>query len=142
MSDAAPPSGYEPVFNVGFNAYVGPIWRKPGEGEAPDSFLFEVREHHLNGGGFVHGGMLMALADVVLGVTVSRAVGGAPCATVSLNCDFVAAAKQGDRIEGEARITRRTRSVVFVSGELHTQTEGAARTTLLTATGIWKILDQ
>ncbi len=141
MSDTAPPSGYEPVFNVGFNAYVGPIWRKPGEGETPDRFLFEVRDHHLNGGGFVHGGMLMALADVVLGATVSRTIGGAPCATVSLNCDFVAAGRLGDRIEGAAHITRRTRSVVFVSGELFARADGGARQTLLTATGIWKILD-
>lgn len=142
MSDAAPPPGYEPVFNEGFNAYVGPIWRKPGAGETPDRFLFEVREHHLNGGGFLHGGMLMALADVVLGVTVSRAIGGAPCATVTLNCDFVSAGKRGDRIEGEAHITRRTRSVVFVSGELYTNAAGEARRTLMTAMGIWKILDQ
>ncbi|MFP3942981.1 MAG: PaaI family thioesterase [Alphaproteobacteria bacterium] len=140
MSDAAPP-GYEPVSDAGFNDYVGPIWFKPGAGEAPGHFLFDVREHHLNGGGFLHGGMAMALADVVLGVTVSRAIGGAPCATVSLNCDFTAAGRAGERIEGEARVTRRTRSVVFVSGELFTRGRDGARRTLMTATGIWKILD-
>lgn len=139
MSNAVPP-GYEPVFNMGFNAYVGPILCKTGGNETPDQFLFDVRDHHLNGGGYVHGGMLMALADVVLGVTAHHAAGKVPCATVSLNCDFVAVGKSGDRIEGEAHVTRKTRSVLFLSGELYARTDGSAPRKLLTATGIWKVL--
>ena len=43
--------------------------------------------------------------------------------------------KLGDRIVGRATITRRTRSIVFIGGEL-----SVAGKPILTATGIWKIL--
>lgn len=132
------PAGYVPVFHEGFNAHVGPILRKPGDGGAADHFLFRVESHHLNYNGFVHGGMMMALADVVLGCTATEAA-GAPCSGVSLNCDFVAAGCAGDLIEGAAQVDRKTRTMVFVSGDLYVTGRDGTRRTLLTATGIWKI---
>jgi uncharacterized protein (TIGR00369 family) len=126
------PAGYTIVFgDAGFNKYVGPVWRSPDGGE----FLFDVREMHLNGGGALHGGMAMALADIVMGRTVRDALGDARALTISLNCDFIGPAKLGDRIHGMATITRKTRSIVFISGEL--SIEGRP---ILTATGLWKIL--
>jgi acyl-coenzyme A thioesterase 13 len=126
------PAGYTAVFGeTGFNKYVGPIWQSPDGAE----FLFDVREMHMNGGGTMHGGMAMALADIVLGRTVRTALGDARALTISLNCDFVGPAKLGDRIRGTAKITRKTRSIVFISGEL--AVEGK---TIMTATGLWKIL--
>ena len=126
------PAGYAAVFGeAGFNKYVGPVWQSPDGRE----FLFDVREVHLNGGGALHGGMAMALADIVMGRTVRDALEGARALTISLNCDFVGPAKLDDRIRGTAKITRKTRSIVFISGEL--TVEGR---TIMTATGIWKIL--
>ena len=61
----------------------------------------------------------------------------ARAATISLNCDFVASAKLGDAVIGRAQITRRTRTIVFVSAQLT-----VADKPVLTATGIWKIVDQ
>jgi len=140
------PEGYSPIFDKGFNAYVGPIMRKAAGTDGPsgreDHYLLHARPEHLNGAKSVHGGMLMAMSDVVLGSTVAHAIDLSPCSTISLSCDFVAAGKLGDTIEGRARVTRRTRSVVFVAGELYvTQEDGSIRT-LMTATGIWKILGQ
>jgi uncharacterized protein (TIGR00369 family) len=126
------PAGYTAVFGeTGFNKYVGPIWQSPDRTE----FLFDVREMHLNGGGALHGGMAMSLADIVMGRTVRDALGDARALTISLNCDFVGPAKLGDRIRGTAKITRKTRSIVFISGEL--AVDGRP---ILTATGLWKIL--
>lgn len=126
------PAGYTAVFaETGFNKYVGPIWRSPDGSE----FLFDVRDIHMNGGGTMHGGMAMALADIVLGRTVRDALDNARALTISLNCDFVSAAKLGDRIRGTATITRKTRSIVFISGEL--AVDGRP---IMTATGLWKIL--
>lgn len=138
MSETHPP-GYVPVFHEGFNAHVGPVMRKQGEGGAPDHFRFRVEPHHLNVNGILHGGMLMALADVVLGCTATEATGAA-CSTVSLNCDFVAAGRAGDLIEGTAKVDRKTRTMAFVSGDLYVKDTDGARRTLMTATGIWKIL--
>jgi acyl-coenzyme A thioesterase 13 len=126
------PAGYTAVFGeTGFNKYVGPVWQSPDRSE----FLFDVREMHMNGGGALHGGMAMALADIVMGRTVRDALGDARALTISLNCDFVGPAKLGDRIRGAANITRKTRSIVFISGEL--TVEGRP---ILTATGLWNIL--
>jgi acyl-coenzyme A thioesterase PaaI-like protein len=125
------PAGYTAVFgDAGFNKYVGPVWRAPDGKE----FLFDVRDIHLNGGHALHGGMSMALADIVMGKTVNDALEGARAMTVSLNCDLIGPAKLGDRIRGTATITRRTRTIVFISCEL--TVEGKP---ILTATGIWKI---
>ena len=126
------PAGYTEVFpEAGFNAYVGPVWRSPDGSE----YLFDVREMHLNGGGSLHGGMGMALADIIMGRTVRDALDGAKALTISLSCDIVSGSKLGDRIVGRATITRRTRSIVFIAGEL-----SVAGKPILTATGIWKIL--
>ncbi len=128
------PEGYAPAWNEGFNAYVGPFYGRPRE-DGSVHFILDLRDKHLNGGGVAHGGLLMAFADAVLGTAVSVAVEGAPCATMTLNADFVASADKGARIEGEAEVTRATRSVVFVAGRIY-----AGEKTLLSASGIWKIL--
>jgi uncharacterized protein (TIGR00369 family) len=91
----------------------------------------------MNGAGTVHGGMLMGFADTAMSRT-SRLVSGAKsCSTVSLNCDFVGPGRLGDTIEARVRVTRQSRTLVFVSAEL--VTDGR---TLLVATGLWRIAGQ
>jgi uncharacterized protein (TIGR00369 family) len=96
---------------------------------------FRVGEKHLNPNGIVHGGMLMTLADQALGIMVWRSIDQKPCATITLNCNFLAPAKLGDWLEARAEITRRGRSVVFVGGRIQ-----CGDRVLLTAEGIWKVL--
>lgn len=124
--------GYAEVFpEAGFNAFVGPVWRA----DDGSHYVFDVREVHLNGGGTLHGGMAMALADIAMGRTVRDALDGGRALTISLNCDIVSPATLGERITIRAAITRRTRTIVFISGELK-----VGERVVLTATGIWKIL--
>ena len=132
MTTPKVPAGYIAVFgDAGFNKYVGPVW------QAPDGvdFLLDIREEHLNGGGALHGGMMMALADIVMGRTVGDALEGQKALTISLNCDFIGPSKLGERVRGVATITRKTRSIVFINCEL-----AVGERTIMTATGIWKIL--
>src|SRR5689334_4729277 len=117
MTAETAPAGYEPVFaDAGFNKYVGPVYRSPDGGE----FRFTVRDVHMNGGGALHGGMMMALADIAMGKTVHAALEpeGQRAMTVSLNCDFIGAVKLGETIVTRVAITRRTRSIVFVTATL------------------------
>lgn len=132
MSDI--PEGYAPAWNEGFNAYVGPFYGK-ALGDGSVHFFVDMRPEHMNGAGHPHGGFLMAFADAVLGTAVNVAIDGAASATMTLNTDFVATVADLTRLEGEAEVTRRTRSVVFVQGRVY-----AGDKTLLTATGIWKVL--
>jgi acyl-coenzyme A thioesterase PaaI-like protein len=77
--------------------------------------------------------MLMSFMDVAMGHAARSASGGAVLSTISLNCDFLAPARLGERVEAHVRILRRARSVVFLSGELV-----AGDRVLMAATGIWK----
>lgn len=123
------------VDKSGFGAYAGPVLRQDGGG-----FTFEIAEHHLNGDERLHGGMMMTLASIVLGaVAKETAAEKSPGATVrplSLNCDFVSAGEKGDRVEGRAEVTRATRTVLFISGELR-----VGERMLMTATGVYAIKD-
>ncbi len=115
-----------------FGPGLGPLYQH----QDGSSFAFRVRERHNNVRGVTHGGMLMTLADQILGLTVQHALEGAYAATVNLNCNFVASTAPGDLVEGSAQVTRVTRSVVFVQGTLY-----CGERLILTASGLWKRLD-
>ena len=104
------------------------------EDGAVKRFAFAAAAHHMNGAGTVHGGMLMTFLDTSMSRT-SRLISDAKStATVSLTCDFVAPAKLGDVIESRVRVTRRTRTIVFISAELV-----CGENTLMVGSGVWKI---
>ena len=96
---------------------------------------FRVVERHTNAAGIIHGGMLTTFADIVLAQAGLREVGG-PIVTVRMVSEFVAAGKLGAWVEGTARVRRRTRTLVFVEGEL-----AASGRVLLTASGVFKIIE-
>ena len=88
----------------------------------------------MNGSGSLHGGVVRSFADIAMS-QVSRLIGGAPgCSTVSLTCDFVGPGKLGDVVEARVRVTRQTRTLVFLSADIV-----AGERVLAMATGLWKI---
>ena len=132
------PEGAELASTGGFNQYIGPLYRLPGQEDvAVGRFAFVAAEKHMNAAGSVHGGMLMSFLDVAMSRTSRLTTGALRCSTVSLTTDFVGSGRLGDIIEARIRITRRTRTMVFLSGELT-----AGDRTLMTATGLWKVSDE
>ncbi len=129
-------SSLEPIAMGGFNAYVGPLLRDPAKAAGDERrFAFLPEPKHLNGGGALHGGFLMTIADNVLGFTAHEQTEGRIASTVTLNTDFLAGGVAGEPVWGRAQITRRTRSLIFVGGDLSQNGK-----LLMTATGIWKII--
>lgn len=120
----------------GFNVYVGPFYRLPdAEDGAVKRFAFVIADKHMNAAGSVHGGMLMTFADTAMSQTSrigTEAKGGN---TIALNCDFVGPGRLGDVVEARVRVSRRARTMVFLSAELY-----AGDRLLLVATGLWKII--
>ncbi len=116
-----------------FPEKIGPLYYKK-EGDQY-RFGFLADESHTNYHGIVHGGMMMSFMDEVLGQTIWRAIGNKPCATISLNFDFVASAEAGDWLEMNYSITRQGVSVVFIRGELLVGDK-----IIMTADGIWKVI--
>ena len=117
-----PPEGYERwSAEDRFEDRNGPIFihrdHVPAPGRGLLMLLAEPR--HCNGGGAVHGGMLMTFADSALFAIARRAFEGDHGVTVTMNSEFVAAAWPGEWIEADGELVRKTKSgLMFVRGKL------------------------
>ncbi|SDP57109.1 PaaI family thioesterase [Desulforhopalus singaporensis] len=99
-------------------------------------FKTTIQEIHLNTVGITHGGYIMSLLDSGMGTSAYRSLDGEKrIATISLDVKFMAASTSGDTLHGTATILRKTRSLIFVQGLIH-----SGDTCIASAEGIWKIL--
>ena len=131
------PDGYKKLgWHAGFDVLVGPMYYKLEE-SGEYKFITKILDKHLNAHGIAHGGYSMTLADIFLGTSVFVASGKKPCSTISLNCNFVSPGLQDDLVECDAKVTRTTKSLVFIEGNLISKDK-----VILSASGIWKILNQ
>lgn len=86
--------------------------------EGPVYGLRVLPEHANNREG-VHGGILMTMADLVLGYTTAFSTDPPMrLTTANLNIDLVGRAKIGDWVEGRADIVRTGRSLAFANAYL------------------------
>ncbi len=125
--------GWEPYSDEGFIGLVGPFWTRT-EGETP-RFAFLAEPKHHNRRGVLQGGMMMTFADRSLGTTAWHANGQKPQATVHLDVHFIDAVQIGEFVEAKCRVVRRTRALIFMSGEFM-----VGERTVATANGVWKAL--
>ena len=125
--------GWEVYRDEGFIGLVGPFWTRRSGDSHQYAFLAEPKHH--NRRGIVQGGMLMTFADRALGMTCWYANERQPQATAQLDMHFIDAVQIGEFVEAKCRVVRRTRSLVFMSGELVVGTRLVA-----TANGVWKTL--
>lgn len=100
-----------------FVQMVGPVWRR--EMDHGVEFGLYVQQKHLNSNGIVHGGLLMTLLDQVISQVVLDTGDRTPMATIDMDTHFIDAVRQGDWIIASAKVQRRTRSLVFVEGQLN-----------------------
>ena len=133
MSDAS--EDWQPLRTAGFPGLVGPyLGRRDGEGW---TYGFTAEARHLNVGGVVHGGALIAFADETLGMTLWEAAERRPVTTVQLNTHFIAPVRQDDFVTLRAEVLRRTRTLMFVRGLLRVEER-----TVAALDGVWKILGE
>ena len=125
--------GWETYADEGFIGLVGPFWTQK-DGESISSPSWREKKHH-NRRGVVQGGMIMTFADRSLGMTAWYANGKKPQATVHLDVHFIDAVQIGEFVEAKCRVVRRTRSLIFMSGEIMVGDRMVA-----TANGVWKAL--
>lgn len=99
-------------------------------------FRVRIQDIHLNPGGITHGGFIMSLMDSGMGTAAHRALGEhARAATISFDVKFISASRTGDLLLGSAQVLRKTRSLVFMRGEMQ-----CGKHLIATAEGIWKML--
>lgn len=126
------PDGY--VINLwqrGFGRTVGPFYSRRDD-DNNETMAFRVEEHHANGMGNCHGGMLMSFADMAWGRVISnkREIGWV---TVRLTTDFLSGAHMDDWVEGSSEIIAEQDDVFTVRGRIW-----CADRTLMTGTGVYK----
>lgn len=131
--EAKIPEGFEPMNWVrGFGRQMGPLYEKIDG----DTYVraFSVAEHHVNGMGNCHGGMLMAFADIAFGHVVSIQL-SRWWVTVRLVTDFMAPANMGDWVQGTGEIAGVDGDFVTVQGKIWT-----AERVVMQGTGTFKML--
>jgi len=133
--DRAPPEGFIAFARRGpFSEHNGPLYQRAGA--EPPVHGFHVLKRHCNGLGIVHGGMLASFLDGLLGHTVSAAA-ARPGVTIHLSLDYLAMARAGEWIEGEAKVTRTTKDVAFAEARAYVGSRDLVR-----ASAIFKLMDR
>lgn len=97
-----------------YETLVGPFCFRVEGGQA--QCAFQPKLHHLNGGGTIHGGLLMSFADFALFAIAHNALRGAKAVTLTCNSEFVSAGNVDGIVEARGDVLRETRSLVFVRG--------------------------
>lgn len=116
MPEEVLPEGYKTIAGMSpAEDHMGPFYYARSAGGIVTGF--RAGPENCNGIGSVHGGVLMSFADYTVTMLALSGV-DEHCATVSFSSDFMGAARDGDWIDGRGKVTRRTGSLSFVSGEL------------------------
>ncbi len=120
----------------GFSSQVGPFYEVRLHSGMRRALALESR--HLNPEGVVHSGVIATFADFALYRAIGDEIGHElRFAAVTLNVQFLSAAKAGIWLYGEGIMLRRTRELIFANGELFTDER-----TVATVSGIWKLQAQ
>jgi len=99
-----------------FQSLIGPFYARKADGQAVCAFRAERR--HMNIGGRMHGGCLMAFADFALFMIARDGLEGGTVVTVTLDNQLLAGVREGELGEGHGEVTRTGASLIFARGEL------------------------
>lgn len=115
MTDAeiSPPPGFVRHFR---RSPLTDAWEPLYSRRTPDAVAigFLAAPAHTNSRGFVHGGMLSALADNAMGLSCSQALDDGPSLlTVSLSIDFLGSARLGQWVEVRPAVNRAGSTLCF-----------------------------
>jgi uncharacterized protein (TIGR00369 family) len=119
-----------------FAGRIGPIYKR--ENGRSITIFSRVAEHHTNPAGSAHGGFLVTLIDIAMGISVSRHMGLEGVApTTQLNANFVGAAVIGDKLFCDVQVDRMTRTLAFLSGRI-VAVGGTDERLVLTASAVFR----
>ena len=120
--------------NQGFMKHLGGLELKKID-DANYEFKVEVKEIHLNTGKIAHGGFISTIADTGMGTAAHKIAGDKRCVTINLDMKFISAGQLGDKLKGDVKILKKTKTLVFISCEISNDKE-----IVVSASGTWKIL--
>lgn len=90
------------------------------------TYTLKIEDHHLSTLDQVHGGVISAMMDAVLGVTtLSYSVSkGDLCSTVEFKTNYISTTKPGDILEGSGEIDSFGKKIITASGWIKEQKSG------------------
>jgi len=97
-----------------FAKYLGMEIVEIGKGDCVVSML--VTEKHTNIRKVVHGGALVSLADMAMGLACASL--GRRVVTLDLNISFMRRAKEGDTVKAFTRVLHKGKTTTVVSGSI------------------------
>lgn len=140
MPSQQPEDDHLIVNETGTQTLIGYVVDVSGpDGEA--RCWLDIGPQHTNRHGVLHGGIATAVLDNACGTTGSLTVdatGKAPFLTISLNTQFIAPAKAGNRVTATGRVVGGGRSTMFIAADLVDDTGRL----IATCTGVFKRVPQ
>ena len=113
-----PAEGWQPApFKSGFMGLIGPYFVREGDNNAYE-MGFVAGPQHLNGGGSVHGGCLLTLADTALFMFARPLLTDIWVVTVQLESQFISPGREGEFIYATGEVTQNTQSMIFARGQV------------------------
>ena len=121
------PAGFEPHFRKSpLTDPWEPLYSRKTDGAVV--LGLEVTAAHTNSRGFVHGGLISALADNAMGLSCGSRLGdGARLVTVNLTLDFLASAQVGQWLEFDTIFVKPGGSLCFAQAFVTADGEPCAR---------------
>jgi uncharacterized protein (TIGR00369 family) len=107
------PAGFEPQSR---RSPLTDPWEPIYSKQTPDAIILGLRlaTPHTNARGFVHGGLIAALADKAMGHSCGHKMGGAhSLVTVSMSIDFVSSAQIGQWLTVETEVIKTGGTLCF-----------------------------
>ena len=101
-----------------FNGLIGAYYYDTSD-PAKVKVGFKAEKCHLNGGGSVHGGCLLTLADTALFIFALPHLGEGAAVTLQLDAQFQSPGREGDIIVASGEITRAGGTVIFGRGDIY-----------------------
>ena len=121
--------------DIGFLEYIGGELMDLGDGYA--QLAFEIRPHHTQHLGVVHGGAIATLADHCgWYAVISQLDKGFTSVTIELKINYLKPAK-GEILTAEAKVVNRTKRTAFTTIEIF-----AKDTLVAFATATYSIIDE
>lgn len=90
---------------------------------------FLVRKEMTNPLGVLHGGIVSAILDDVMGATVFSLGRPEFYTSINLNVDFLSSAREGDVLIATAEVIRQGSNVIYITGQVERSGKTLARAT-------------
>ena len=130
-TEPAPPPGFARHYRQSpLTDAWEPLYSRKADGVV--AIGFRAAEKHANSRGFVHGGMIAALADNAMGLSCGQAMrrdglAASSLVTVSLSVDYLGKAQMGDWLAFDTDFVRTGRTLCFAGAQVTANGEPIAR---------------